>query len=273
MSESRQRLYRTEGIVVRHSDLGETDRILTLYTPTRGKIRVAIKGVRRPGSRLAGHVELLTHCSFVLARGRNLDVVTQAQTIAAFAALRQDLQRIGWGCYVAEILEHMAPEQSENYPAFQLLVETLDHLDQCQNAEMVVRAFELHLLSYMGFRPQIWRCVSCNAELEPRPHVFSSLLGGLLCPRCQEGDRQARPLSLEAIKALRYLQGNGLGEAERLALPAGCRAELEEVLYQYIRSILERDIKAVGFLDTLRQGAARRANRHVSSPITTLEEQ
>jgi DNA repair protein RecO (recombination protein O) len=257
VTESRQRLYRTEGIVIRRSDTGETDRILTLYTPTRGKIRVVIKGVRRPGSRMAGHVELLTHSSFLIARGRNLDIVTQAQSLATFPALRQDLECIGWGCYVAEILERMAPEQSENLPAFQLLQEALERLDQGLNAEMVARSFELHLLTTMGYRPQILRCASCNAELQPQPHVFSATLGGLLCPRCQEQDPRARSLSLEAIKALRYLQRNGLAEAERLDLTAGVRDEVEKALYDYIRTILERDVNALEFLETLRQRKRR----------------
>lgn len=257
MSESRRRLYRTEGIVIRRNDIGETDRILTLYTPTRGKMHVVVRGVRRPGSRMAGHVELLTHCSFLLARGRSLDVVTQVQAIATFPSLRQDLQRIGWGCYVAELLERMAPEQAENYPAFQLLCEALERLDQGRNAEMIVRSFELHLLGYMGYRPQLFHCVSCNEDLEPKPHVFSASLGGVLCPRCQEQDPRARTLSLEALKALRYIQRNGLAEAERLELGAGCRAEVEEVLYNYVRTILERDVNAAEFLDTLRHAAAR----------------
>jgi DNA repair protein RecO (recombination protein O) len=261
VSESRQRLYRTDGIVIRRSDIGEADRILTLYTPARGKLRVVIKGVRRPGSRMAGHVELLNHCSFVLARGRNLDIVTQAQSLATFTTLRQDLERIGWGCYVAELLGQMAPEQADNYPAFQLLLETLERLDQGQNAEMVVRAYELHLLNDMGYRPQLWHCASCNAELEVRPHVFSSTSGGLLCPRCQGGDRYAQLVSLETIKTLRYLQRNGLAEAERLVLPSGCRGEVEQILYQYIRTILERDLNAASFLDTLRGRPTRVANR------------
>lgn len=254
MSESRQRLYRTEGIVIRRSNLGETDRILTLYTPTRGKLRAVVKGVRRPGSRMAGHVELLNHSSLLLARGRSLDIITQAQSIATFNALRQDLERIGWGCYTAELLGHMAPEQADNYPAFRLLLEVLEQLDQGQNPELVVRSYELHLLNYMGFRPQLWRCVSCDAELALQPHVFSATSGGLLCPRCQEEDRYAHSLSLQTIKALRYLQRNGLAEADRLVLPADCRGELEQTLYQYIRTILERDVNAVGFLDTLRRG-------------------
>lgn len=257
MSESRQRLYRTEGIVIRRSNIGEADRILTLYTPTRGKLRAVIKGVRRPRSHMAGHVELLNHSTFLLARGRNLDIITQAQALATFNTLRQDLERIGWGCYAAELLEQMSPERADNYPAFQLLREALERLDQGRNAELVVRSYELHLLNYMGFRPQVWRCVSCNAELSPQPHVFSATAGGLLCPRCQGEDIDALALSLQTIKSLRYLQRNGLAEAERLTLPADCRRELEETLNRYIRLILERDVNAIGFLDTLRREAAR----------------
>jgi DNA repair protein RecO (recombination protein O) len=251
MSEARRRLYRIEGVVIRRSDVGETDRILTLYTPDRGKVRVVAKGARRPGSRLAGHVELLSHSTFLIARGRNLDIVTQAQTMAAFSALRQDLERVGWGCYLAELLDRMAPEQAENCPAFQLLVEALEHLDQGRDPEMVARSFELHLLGYMGYRPQVFRCVSCEAELEPRPQVFSATLGGALCPRCQEQDRQARPVSVEALKVLRYIQRNSLAEAERLQLGNGCRREIADLLRLYIRTILERDLNAAAFLETL----------------------
>lgn len=252
MTEARRRIYQTEGVILRRSDVGEADRILTLYTPERGKIRLLARGVRRPGSRMAGHVELLVHSAFLVARGRNLDIVTQAQTRQAFAALRQDLERIGWGCYIAELLERMTPEQEGNYPAFLLLVEALDLLDRGGNGEMIARSFEVHLLGYMGYRPQLFRCVSCEAEMEERPPVFSISQGGVLCPRCREKDPRARPLSLEGWKVLRYFQSTGLSEAERLQLPGGCRREVAELLYAYIRSILERDLNAVEFLETLR---------------------
>ncbi len=252
MIEARERLYQTEGVILRRNDVGEADRILTLYTPERGKIRLLAKGVRRPSSRMAGHVELLTHSAFLVARGRNLDIITQAQTRQAFAALRQNLERIGWGCYIAELLERMAPEQEENYPAYLLLLEALDLLDQGRNPEPVARSFEVHLLGYMGYRPQLFRCVSCEAEMEERPPVFSIPQGGVLCPRCREEDPRARPLSLEGWKALRYLQDTGLSEAERLRLPSGCRREVADLLHAYICSILERDLNAVEFLEMLR---------------------
>ncbi len=266
MSESRQRLYRTEGIVIRRTDSGEADRVLTLYTPQRGKFRAIVRGVRRPGSRMAGHVELLTYSSFLLARGRNLDIITQAQTLAAFPNLRTDLEKIGWGCYAAELLDRLAPEGAENYPAFQLFLEALTYLDQGENAEMTARSFELHLLGYMGYRPQLFRCVACNSPTEAQSLSFSAALGGVLCPRCREQDRQARPMSPEALKTLRYLQGNGLAEAGRLHLSENTRGEVEELLYYDLRTIMEREVNAVEFLETLRQRRARPLSKQRSVP-------
>lgn len=253
MSTARERLYRTEGVIIRRSDIGETDRILTVYTPGRGKLRLVAKGVRRPGSRLAGHVELLSHSTFLIARARSLDIVTQAQTLRAFTELRQDLEYIGWGCHLAELVDRMTPEESENFPVFQLLLQALDQLDRGKNPEPVARAFELHLLSYLGYRPQVFRCVNCDRELEQRAHAFSTTLGGVLCPECRGQDSRARPLSWETLKALRFLQRSGLNEVDHILLANGCRAEIEDLLYRYVRSIVEHDLNSAGFLEALRR--------------------
>ncbi len=251
MSEARQKLYQTEGVVIRRVDSGEMDRSLTIYTPDHGKLRVTAKGVRRPGSHMAGHLELLTRSNMLIARGRNMDIVTQAQTVQAFAALRQDLERIAWGCYMAELLGRLSPEEQENLSAYQLLLEALEYLDQGRDPEMIGRGFEVHLLGVMGYRPQVLRCVSCNEELEPRAQTFSATMGGVLCPRCHEEDLRAQPISLEALKVLRYIQRGSLSETLRLQLGSACRQEVEDLMYNYIRNILERDVNAVEFLATL----------------------
>jgi DNA repair protein RecO (recombination protein O) len=251
MSESRPRLYRIEGIVLRRSDTGEADRILTLFTPERGKVHLLARGVRRPGSRLAGHVELLTHSTFLVVRTRGLDIVTQAQTRHAFPSLRASLEQIAWGCYFAELLDRMLPEESANLPAFQLLLEALQLLDEGAPPEPLARSYELHLLTVLGFRPQLSSCVGCQQELRAQEQAFSALLGGVLCPRCRGEDLQARPLSLEAWKALRYLQRSGLEEAARLQLQPGCREEIAGLLHRYIRVILEHELHTAGFLEQL----------------------
>ncbi len=95
------RVYQTEAIIIKRTKLGEADRILTLYTPQLGKLKAVAKGTRRPQSKLGGHVELLTHSRLMLARGRNLDIITQAQTINNFLPIKDNLERISFALYIA----------------------------------------------------------------------------------------------------------------------------------------------------------------------------
>lgn len=252
------RVYKTEAIVLKHTKLGEADHILTLYTPYLGKIRAVAKGARRPGSRLGGHVELLTHTSLLVAKGQNLDIITQAQTIESFLPLREDLWRIGCGLYAAELVEQFTPDHQENQPLFHLLHSVLDLIGAAPTAAgggLVLRAFELHLFGHLGYRPQLRECLGCRRPLELGQHSFSASAGGTLCPPCAEAEPMVRPLSPAALKVLRFLQDNPLSAALRLRAPAALMADLEATLREYITYLLEREPRSAAFLDTLRRQA------------------
>ena len=129
---SQLHVYRTDAIVLRRQDFGEADRVLTLYSPWRGKFRAIAKGVRRPKSRLGGHVELFTHVNMLVAQGRNLDIVTQAETVRPFARIRDDLWKTSYACYVAELVDRFTEEHLENQPVFDLLLQALTYLDETE---------------------------------------------------------------------------------------------------------------------------------------------
>src|SRR5436190_22864070 len=105
MSATRARLYSTEAIPLRRMDYGEADRIITILTPFQGKVRVLAKGVRRPTSRMAGHVELFNHAQLQLARGRDLEILSQAATVASFRSLREDVVRAAHAFHLAELTD------------------------------------------------------------------------------------------------------------------------------------------------------------------------
>lgn len=249
----RERVYRTEAVIIRRSDLGEADRLLTLITPT-GKRRVVAKGARKTISRLAGHIELFTHASMLLAVGRNLDIVTQSVILHSFDSLRADLRRIGAAYYAAELIDRLTEEEDENRPAFELLVATLEALDTTRSPDLVLRFYELRLLGYLGYRPQLYHCAACQETLTEEAGRFSPLAGGVLCPRCAPSDQGALPLGLNAFKLLRFLQAQPLDAVERLNISAAVRGETEKVLRIYIRRILERDLKSVAFLEEVNSG-------------------
>ena len=174
-----ERVYRTEGIVLRRQDFGEADRIITLYSPTHGKIRAIGKGVRRTKSRVGGHVELFTHVNVLVAQGRNLDIITQAEARGTFAAIRDDLWRATYACYCAELVDRMTEERLENRAIFDLLLLQLGYLNGAaepgqRRAELSVRTFELRLLGVLGYAPELFRCVECGEPLKPEENRISA---------------------------------------------------------------------------------------------------
>ena len=244
----RDRIYRTEAVIIRRSDFGEADRLLTLITPM-GKRRVVAKGARKTTSRLAGHIELFTHTGLLLAVGRNLDIITQSSILHSFDTLRGDLRRIGAAYYAAELIDRLVEEEDENRPAFDLLVATLTALDSTTHADLALRFYELRLLGFLGYRPQLYHCAVCQEALTEATNRFSPSAGGALCPRCAASDRGAVPMSLSAFKLMRFLQSQPLEAIDRLNISPATREEVEKLLRAYIRRILERDLKSVAFLE------------------------
>jgi DNA repair protein RecO (recombination protein O) len=250
---AKPRVYKTEAIVLKRIDLGEADKILTLYTPNLGKIRAVAKGVRRSKSKLGGNVETLIHSSMMLAQGRNLDIITQSQTINSFLPLRSDLWRTSCALYAAELVDRFTEERIENYPVYRLLLNTITNITQEEDVNILLRHFEMQLLGHLGYKPELKMCIHCKKALEPVENYFSSSDGGTLCPTCRFAEPAVRPLSLNALKVLRLLQQSGYEQANRVKLNEGLTKELEYVMRSYITYILEREVKSVRFMDELRR--------------------
>lgn len=252
---SKPRSYQTEAIVIKKFKLGEADRILTLCTPHLGKIRAVAKGVRRPKSKMSGHLELLTYSQIWLARGRNLDTVTGCQTINSFLPLKSDLELTSYALYAAELVEQFTADEDENRAVFRLLLETMERLCQGGDNELALRYFELHLLSEVGYRPQLHRCVSCRAELEPNRSGFCPVAGGMLCSHCAQSQFTC-PVPAEGLNGLRLLQSGDYDAACQLKMNRGLSDELGRVMRSYLKYLLEREVKSAAWLDVLRQQKA-----------------
>lgn len=278
-----QHSYSTEAIVLKRSDLGEADRILTLFTPSKGKYHAIAKGTRRPISKMAGHLDLLCRSQLQLALGRNLDIVTQAEGRENFLHLRDDLWHMTCGFYLAELVDRFVEDRTPHYDIYSLLLDTLRYLDADANAlqqlrqarknngldgdkdgeplappqeegktRLLLRYFELHLLMAIGYEPALQTCAHCAAEILPVENGFRASLGGILCPQCSR--LWERRLSLDALKILRYMQRSTWKEVSRLRPDVRQHAELEAVMHDLLRYHLERDLKSWSFLEMLRKG-------------------
>ncbi|MFC1918952.1 DNA repair protein RecO [Chloroflexota bacterium] len=250
---STPRTYQTEAIVIKKTRLGEADSILTLYTPHLGKIQGFAKSLRKPKSKLAGHLELLTHSLVSLARGRNLDTITGSQTINSFLPLKSDLELTSYALYATELVNQFTPDHVENYPLFLLIIDTMEQLCQASGNELALRYFELHLLNAVGYRPQLQQCITCHQPLEPTINFFCSSAGGTLCPNCRLSQPLSYPLSVNALKVLRLLQNSDYNTASRLKMNPQLSRELEMVIREYLKYHLEREVKSSAWLDALKE--------------------
>jgi len=252
----RARTYQTEAVIIKKTKLGEADHILTFYTPELGKIQGVAKGVRRPKSKLSGHLELLTHSMVELAHGRNLDTVIGSQTIDSFVPLKCDLELGACALYATELVAQFGAERQENRPLFELLLETMRRLSNCSDqaeSRLALRYFELHLLHEAGYRPQLQCCVVCRRPLTDAAGNFSVSGGGVVCGDCRMTQTFTYPLSVNALRTLRSLQDGDCAEVGRMDADAAVIREMETVLRYYLRYLLDRDIRSAAWLDTLKR--------------------
>ncbi|MCS7010464.1 MAG: DNA repair protein RecO [Anaerolineales bacterium] len=248
------RSFRVEAIVLRHSDWGEADRLLVLYARERGKLRALAKGARRIKSRKAGHLEPFTRVTLQLARGRDLPIVTQAETLDPYFPLREDLIRMAHAAWAVELLDRFTYEDAaENLAVFSLLAETLKRLAVEADPWLALRYYEVRLLDLLGFRPRLFECVECRKAIEPVNQYFSPTLGGVLCPSCGEGRKDLWAISVDALRYWRHFQRSEYTEARRAAPSSATRNELEHLLQGYETYLLERSLHAPSFLRQLKQ--------------------
>jgi DNA repair protein RecO (recombination protein O) len=244
-TRDRERIYRTEAIVLGRMDFGEADRILTIFTPRHGKLRIIAKGVRRPMSKIGPHLEYFTRSHLMMAKGRDLDVVTGAETLDPFLPIRSNLDALGHASHMAELLNRLTEDRQENARAYDLLARSLRLLADGVDPYAVTRHYEMALLAILGFRPELYRCVQCSSEIQAIPNAFSVRLGGMLCAACRGSDVAARQLSVNAQKYLRTLDRAGLSGAVALRLDDSLAAEIEGAFAAYIRHVAERDLSSL----------------------------
>jgi DNA repair protein RecO (recombination protein O) len=239
-------------VVLRHSDWGEADRLLWLFTRESGKIRAVGKGVRKPRSRKAGHLEPFTRVTLMLALTRDIPLITQAETVDAYLALRDDLLRVGYASYVIELLDRFTYEEGENSALYRLLTDTLSRLNTQPDPLVTLRYYEIRLLDLVGFRPQLTECARCEHEIRPEDQYFSAAAGGVLCPNCGANDPSARPISMDALRYLRHFQRSSFKDAMRAQLSEAVNIELERLMQYYLTYLLERGLNSPEFVRRVR---------------------
>jgi DNA repair protein RecO (recombination protein O) len=234
-------LYRDRGVVLRTYKLGEADRIVVLLTEGHGKVRAVAKGVRKTKSRFGSRLEPTSHAALLMYEGRELDVVTQAESIEHHRQIREDLNRLAKATAVLEAVDQVAQEREPSSVLYRMLVGALRSLEE-QDSPLLLAGFYWKLLAAEGVAPLVDACARCGSE---GPLVaFDLSEGGVLCRACRSGS----PLSPAALDLLRRVLGGDLNRA--LAEPAiPATRELEALATTAMEAHLERRLRSLAVLD------------------------
>ncbi len=207
--------YKTEGIVLRRTNLGEADRIITFLTPDHGKLKAVAKGVRRIKSRMAGHLELFGRVNLQLATGKNLDIITSARLNGPADTISGDLDRVSSGYLFAEMIDRLLDEGVENSELYRQVAETFEALSLAGPGPLLELGFKLRLLDALGYHPHLDGCTNCHRTDGDVDYFFSLSSGGLTCS-AHVTDR-LRGMGHNEIKLWRLLLDHSTSQVSHLA--------------------------------------------------------
>lgn len=246
--------YKDLGIILKSQDFFETDRIITILTEKKGKIRAIAKGVRRPTAKLAGSLEPFSLTHLILIEGKkDLDIVTGAEIVNSFKNLRQNLKKTAAAFFITELVDKLIGEKEPHQDIFEQLKKSFKKLDSKRqtNLELITDFMIINLMADLGYRPELKICQGCEGKIGGKittaenKNFFSPKLGGVLCPKCSFKDNQALSVSIETLKILKLFLEYDIGIIDKIS-PKN-PMELSQILERFLEYISEKKINSSKF--------------------------
>jgi DNA repair protein RecO (recombination protein O) len=250
------RTYSAEGIVIKRINIGEADRVITFVSKYKGKFTAVAKGVRKVASRRAPNLELLNHIKAYFAVGKNLDVVTEVESLATFRNIKEDLFKLGFSFHLAEMVNEFLAEDQGGIEIFDLLLKTLGTLQVEENpnkSKILLHAFDIKFLDLVGYKPQLFSCAKCGKKIRKGQNFFAADLGGVIDLTCGKNSFLSRPISQDTVKLLRFLQKENWPKISRLSITDSLNKEIGGLLRFYIEYLMEKELKSTKFIDQIKK--------------------
>ncbi len=248
-----ERTYRCMGLVLKKTKLGETDLIITLMAGDGQQVRAVAKGARKPTSSFASRLEVFSEVELLLARGRTLDIVKEADLVCPHDGVRSSLEKSTAAFPMVELLDRCTHDGLESPHLFEAVHVALSVLDASkpQDAPMLCAAFLLKCAAIAGFRPQIGTdCTCCGAAVPGTCRIwFSFTEGGVLCETCRTG-RDAVSLDAALIGWIRYLIGHGFADISTVRADQTVAFEVLQFCKQWIAQAMGERLKSLDSLMT-----------------------
>ncbi|MBB6445991.1 DNA repair protein RecO [Bacillus benzoevorans] len=252
-------LQKCEGIVLRTTDYGETNKIITLFTREWGKIGVMARGAKKPKSRLAAITQPFTYGYFLVQKGSGLGSLQQGEMIASWRGIKEDIFLTAYASFIVELTDRCAEEKKTNPYFFELLYQTLNFINEGYDPDIMKNIYEMKMLPTLGMYPVLNQCVVCGAT--EGQFSFSVKEGGIICHRCLDKDPYHLKVSAAAVKLLRIFYYLDLTRLGNISVKPQTKAELKKVIDSYYEEYSGLFLKTRKFLEQLEKlGKVDRSN-------------
>jgi DNA repair protein RecO (recombination protein O) len=249
-------LCKTEAVVLRARDLGETSKLLTLFTDGFGKIAAVAKGARRPKSRFGASLDLFAHSSVVFYKRRSgdLHLMSESSLIRAFYGLGEDVRRLGFASAAVELVDRMVMRGEKIPDLFPLLLGGLQALEKGDCLSLLLSAFMLKIMAILGYRPQLFVCIGCGRPVEGGVSGFSASRGGAVCQDCGRKGMAFTAINWEALQLLQHLLAEDFEAIEQLRIGEGGERRIAALVTGFVDHCAEdhRPLTSLKFLEGLR---------------------
>ena len=246
--EDEKCLYKTEGVILRTRNLGEADKIVTLYTKARGKVVATARGARRTRNRLLGPTQIFTHGRYLIFEGKSIDTLSQGEIINSNQPLRDDLEKMAAAMYLCELVDVMVEVEAANEATFTLICNTLRMIDTGA-ISFALRGFELKFMQQLGYQPQLEWCISCGAPITEQ--AFFSREGGVVCNRCRASAGPVHAVSKGTVELIKRVLEWDWSRITILHPSDQSLRELAVCMRAYIDFRLDKPMRSLEFIQTL----------------------
>ena len=237
----------TTGLVLRETPYKDSSRILTVLTPSEGKITVSAKGAKRKGSKTAAATQFLAFSEMTLYNSRGRWLLTDARSLELFDGLRDDLEKLSLASYFAEVLEAVSNEDIADKELLSLGLNSLFALSEGQKQpDLIKSVFELRAMCHAGFTPLLDGCAVCGVT-EPQEPVLCITEGVIACAKCADPRTDKVPLCAGSLAAMRHIVHADPKKIFSFTLASGAMKRLSRATEEYMKAQLERDFKTLSF--------------------------
>lgn len=241
--------HKCEGIVIRTTQYGETNKIVTLYTREWGKVGVMARGAKKPKSRLASITQPFTYGYFLIQKTSGIGGLEQGEAISSMRGIKEDIFKTAYAAYILELLDKAVDNQQPNPFLFELALQVLQFINDEEELEIITYIFEMKMLNVFGLYPKLDGCTICsNTEGK---FAFSIREGGFLCHRCFEKDPYALKISNSTVKLLRLFYYFDLNRLGKISVKEETKKELKKVISTYYDEYSGLQLKTKRFLNQM----------------------